>query len=191
MEAQALNLEPGRVYRTQDLAQWTTNAPRLAKRLVAEKKLDRLRRGLFVAPKSTRFGVAPPSDDELMTSFLKKTPFVFTGPERWNSLGLGTTANFASRLVYNTKRTGPFTLSNRRFDLRRVAFPENPPPEWFVIDLFEHADQAATSRADLARELRPALKRGAFDARVLLDMARRYATHETEKAIRRVAEVYA
>jgi hypothetical protein len=188
MEAQQLNLEPGRVYRTKDLAHWDKNTPRLAKKLVKSGRLVRVRQGLFAAPKSNRFGEVPPTDDELMTRFLEGSPFVFTGPERWNALGLGTTAVFASRLVYNRKRTGTFTLYNRRFDLRRVAFPENPTREWFVVDLFEHADQAATSRADLARELRQALKRGAFDSRRLLETAQAYGTKETQSIIRAATE---
>ena len=46
----------------------------------------------------------------------------FTGSEHWNALGLGTTAVFPAKLVYNTKRSGEFTLGGRRFLLRRVGF---------------------------------------------------------------------
>jgi hypothetical protein len=52
MEAQQLNLEPGRVYRTKDLAHWDKNTPRLAKKLVKSGRLVRVRQGLFAAPKS-------------------------------------------------------------------------------------------------------------------------------------------
>lgn len=75
-----------------------------------------------------------------MHGFLEGSPFVFTGSEHWNALGLGTTAVFAAPLVYNTKRSGTFQFGGRKFVLRRIAFPENPPPEWFVVDLLEHAD---------------------------------------------------
>ena len=105
----------------------------------------------------------PPTDEELIRAFLDGTPFVFTGPDRWNALGLGSTALFAAPLVYNTKRSGTFELGGRKFVLRRVAFPESPPVEWFVIDLLEHADQAGTSRADVAMALARALSRDAFD----------------------------
>src|SRR3990170_8802520 len=79
--------------------------------------------GLFVHPRRGRFGVVPPSDEELLRAFLCGAPFVLTGPDRWNALGLGTTAVFAAPLVYNTKRSGTFELGGRRFVLRRVAFP--------------------------------------------------------------------
>jgi hypothetical protein len=177
-------LEPGRVYRTRDLARWSANAPRLARRLVREGALVPLAQGLFVHPKRGRFGEVPPSDEELMRRFVEDTPFVFTGPERWNALGLGTTALFATSLVYNTKRTGTFELGGRRFVLRRVAFPENPPREWFVIDLLEHADQAAASREDLQATLGRALARGEFDHERLCEMAQRYGTRATQALVR-------
>jgi hypothetical protein len=176
-------LEPGRVYRTRDLAAWGANAPRLAKRLVHEGALVQLAHGLFVHPKRGRFGAVPPADEELMRAFLDGAPFVFTGPERWNALGLGSTAVFAAPLVYNTKRSGTFELGGRRFVLRRVAFPEHPSPEWFVVDLLEHADQAGASRSDLAGALARALARETFDREKLCDMANRYGTEATRVLI--------
>lgn len=176
-------LQPGRVYRTRDLATWSSNAPRLAKRLVKEGALVPLAHGLFAHPKRGRFGVVPPADEDLMRAFLGGTPFVFTGPDRWNALRLGTTALFAAPLVYNTKRSGTFELGGRRFTLRRVAFPENAPPEWFAVDLFEHADQAGASRADLAAALGRALARGTLDRDRMREMASRYGTRATQDLV--------
>lgn len=172
-------LEPGHVYRTRDLAPWTANAPRLARRLVREGALVPLAHGLFAHPKHNRFGVVPPTDDAIIRAFLDNTPFVFTGPDRWNALGLGSTAVFAMPLVYNTKRSGTFTFGGRRFVFRRVAFPENPPPEWFVVDLLEHADQAGTSRTDLVAALGRALARDTFNRERLREMVKRYSTKAT------------
>lgn len=174
-----LHLEPGRVYRTRDLAAWSANPPRLAKRLVDQGELVPLAHGLFARPKQSRFDPVPPLDEEIMRAFLDGGPFVFTGPERWNVLGLGTTAVFAVPLVYNTKRSGTFTFGNRRFVLRRVAFPENTPTEWFVVDLFEHADQAAASPDEIAQVLARALARDRFDRDRLREMAKRYGSRAT------------
>lgn len=183
MAANELHLEPGRVYRTREFARFSANAPRFAKRLVKEGELVPLAQGLFAHPKRSRFGLVPPRGEEIMRAFLDGSPFVFTGPERWNALGLGTTALFAAPLVYNTKRSGTFTFGGRRFILRRVAFPENPPPEWFVVDLFENADQAGASRAELADGLGRALSRRAFDRKRLQEMAKRYGTKATQALI--------
>jgi hypothetical protein len=183
MPAAQPSLEPGRVYRTRELATWSANAPRLARRLVDEGALVPLAHGLFAHLRPSRFGPVPPRDEEIMRAFLDGGPFVFTGPERWNALGLGTTAVFAVPLVYNTKRSGTFTFGNRRFVLRRVAFPENPPVEWFVIDLFEHADQAAADPWALAVALGRALAQSRFDAGRLVNLARRYGSRATQALV--------
>jgi hypothetical protein len=176
-------LRQGRVYRTRDLASWSANAPRLAKRLVREGRLVPLAHGLFAHPRRGRFGVVPPGDEEVIRAFLDGGRFLFTGPDRWNALGLGTTALFAAPLVYNTKRSGAFRLGGRRFILRRVAFPDKPPSEWFAIDLLENADQAGASRTEIARALRRAVMRGALDAGRLRAMARQYGTRATQALI--------
>ena len=127
-------LRKGRVYRTADLSRWGRNPSRLARRLVQEGTLTRLGQGLFVSPRKSKFGWAPPNDEELMRGFLGGARFLMTGPERWNPLGLGSTAVFPARLVYNTKRSGEFELGSRRFLLRRVRFPKQPTPEWAAVD---------------------------------------------------------
>jgi len=182
------NLEPGRVYRTREFARWGANPPRLAGRLVARGELVPLAHGLFACPKRGRFGTVPPADAELMRAFLDGSPFVFTGPDRWNPLCLGTTAVFAMPLVYNTKRSGRFVFGKRAFELRRVAFPDPAPPEWFVVDLFEHAASAATSPEDLEPALTQRLAEGAFDRAALRLMAERYATRANAQRILRALE---
>jgi hypothetical protein len=90
---------------------------------------------------------------------------------------------FAAPLVYNTKRSGTFEFGGRRFVLRRVAFPENPHPEWFVVDLLEHAQQVGASRTELAVVLGRALARGAFARDQLRTMARRFGTKATQTLV--------
>ncbi len=181
-------LRPGRVYRTRELARWGANPPRLAKRLVREGKLILLAHGLYAHPRRGRFGVVPPGDEELMRAFLDGAPFVFTGPEQWNALGLGTTAAFSAPLVYNGKRSGTFSLGGRRFVLRRVAFPVRPTPEWFAVDLLENAGAAGASRVDLGHALARALARGSLDRQNLHEAARRYGTRKTQDVVERAVE---
>ena len=85
------------------------------------------------------------------------------------------TAVHADTLVYNTKRSGTFVLGGRTFRLRRVAFPERPTAEWFVVDLLEHANAAGVSRVDVVEALDRALAAGRFDAERLRALAGRYA----------------
>ena len=181
-------LRPGRVYRTRELARWGANPPRLAKRLVREGKLIPLAHGLYAHPRRGRFGVVPPTDEEMMRAFLDGAPFVFTGPEHWNALGLGTTAVFSAPLVYNGKRSGTFSLGGRRFVLRRVAFPALPTPEWYAVDLLENAGAAGASREDLAAGLERAVRRGALDRQGLRDAARRFGTRKTQDVVDRAVE---
>lgn len=179
------NLEPGRAYRTKELRRWSANPTRLARRLVREGTLREAAHGLFYAPVESRFGPAPARDEEILRAFFDDDRFVITGPPRWNALGLGSTAMFAATLVYNTRRTGEFTFDGRRFLLRRVLFPESPPPEWFVVDLLQHHEMASTSLAELEQRLTSTLRDGRWSAKRLHDMASEYGTKATLAMVER------
>ena len=92
---------------------------------------------------------------------------------------------FATTLVYNTRRTGEFTFDGRRYLLRRVLFPENPPPEYFVVDLIQHHDMAGVSLAEFEERLIATLKGGRWDRDLLVDMAERYGTKATLALVER------
>jgi hypothetical protein len=172
-------LEPGRAYRTRDLRRWSANPTRLARRLVDEGKLREAAHGLYYAPIPTRFGPAPASSEELLRVFLGGEPFLVTGPPLWNALGLGSTAMFAVTLVYNTRRTGEVVLDGRRFLLRRVYFPKDPTPEWFVVDLLQHHDMAGVALSALREGLVATLRFGRWDRDRLREMAQTYGTKAT------------
>lgn len=173
------NLEPGRAYRTRDLRRWSANPTRLARRLIREGKLREAAHGLFYAPIESHFGPAPAPEEEILRAFLGASPFVITGPPRWNALGLGSTAMFAATLVYNTRRTGEFAFDGRRFLLRRVLFPESPPPEWFVVDLLQHHEMAGASLVELEEGLAATLREGRWSRKRLREMASAYGTKAT------------
>jgi hypothetical protein len=179
------DLVPGRMYRTGELRRWGANPARLANRLVREGKLRRAAHGLLYVPIEGRFGQAPPSEEEILRGFLGDSPFVITGPSRWNALGLGATAMFAATLAYNRKRTGEFTFDGRRFLLRRVLFPETPSPEWFVIDLLQHHDMAGVSIGELADRLVATLREGRWNRDRLREMADIYGTKATLSLVER------
>lgn len=179
------DLEPGRAYRTRELRRWSANPTRLARRLVREGKLRQAAHGLFYAPVESRFGPAPPSQAELLRAFFGGSPFLISGPPKWNALGLGSTAMFAATLVYNTKRTAEFIFDGRRYLLRRVLFPEDPRPEYFVVDLLEHHGMAGVSLAELERGLVATLPEGRWDRGLLRKMAEGYGTKATQGIVER------
>jgi len=181
-------LEAGRAYRTRDLRRWGANPARLAKRLVSEGRLRQAAPGLFYVPLESRFGQAPPRAEEILRTFLGGSDFVITGPPRWNALGLGATAMFAATLVYNHRRSGEFILDGQRFLLRRVLFPQNPPPEWFVIDLLEHHGMAGAALPELEARLVATLASGRWDRDRLRAMAEGFGTQATRDLIERCLE---
>lgn len=176
-------LKAGRAYRTRDLARWGKNPARLARRLVREGKLREAAHGLYYAPVASKFGPAPVPDEVLLHAFLGGEPFLISGPPRWNALGLGSTAMFAATLVYNTQRTGEFMLDGRRFILRRVYFPEQPSPEWFVVDLLRHHEMAGVALSELLKNLVVALREGRLDTHQLREMAVEYGTKATLEVV--------
>lgn len=178
------SLEPGKVYRTRDLARWSANPTRLAARLVRDGELVQLRHGLYAAPRKSRFGLVPPSDDALLAAFLDGEPYLVTGPPRWNALGLGATAVFAVPLVYNTLRSGEFDLGGRRFLLRRVRFPPDPTPEWFTIDLLSNVGSAGVAEREVVEAVGRAVRAGRLDPVRLQRCAESYATHKVQRQVR-------
>jgi hypothetical protein len=186
-----MELIAGRVYRTADLKRWSTNPTRTAERLVAAGTLRKLRHGLYYHPQLSKWGVVPPAREEVLRAVLGDTPFVVTGSGVWNALGLGSTAVFATPLVYNGKLSGEVTIDVFRFAFRRVRFPPSPSTEWCVVDLIQHRAMAGLDLETLRQTLRAALLDRRFDAVQLQQMAAEYGTRETQTlvtdAIREVA----
>lgn len=177
-------LEAGKVYRTACLRRFGDNPTRLAQRLEARGLVRRLGHGLFYALKPSHLGEVPPSDEALLDAFLDGTPYLVTGPPRWNALGLGSFTPLMHPLVYNTKRSGSFVLGGQTFTLQRVAFPTVPPSEWFVVDLLRHANSAGADRDALVRALAERLADRRFDADALMRMAEQFGQRAEMDAIR-------
>lgn len=184
--AAPVRLRTGTVYRTAHLGRWGANPTRLARRLEAEGRLRRLSQGLYYAPRTSRFGEVPPSDEALLDAFFDGSPWVVTGPPRWNALSLGSTQLFARPLVYNTKVSGLREAGGRPFEFRRVAFPADPPAEWFVVDLARNAERVGLDRKELRDRLRDALREGRFSAERLQEMASRFGRRVEQDLVRKV-----
>ncbi len=168
------HLKPGTVYRRPDLAQWSRSVDRHARELVDNGVLQKLRNGLYYCPKESSFGAVPASDAQLVRAFLKDDEFLLTSPNAYNSLGLGTTQLYNSRVVYNHKRHGVFKLGGRTFEFRRkFKFPKQVTLEFLLVDLVNNLKSLAEDQEVLRSKVRK--KSLAMDAKKLKRAVKRYA----------------
>jgi hypothetical protein len=157
------HLRPGRVYRREDLAQWSNAVDRHLKQLVSEGTLTKLAGGLYLYPKATVFGQAPPEDDKLVETFLKDDRFLLASPNGYNSLGVGTTQLYDKTVVYNHKRHGDFVLGGRKFAFRmKPSFPKTLSREFLLVDLVNNLDQLAESKEEVLTRVRESV--ASYDA---------------------------
>lgn len=137
-------LRPGRVYRRKNLAQWSTSVDRHLQQLLAEGRLEKVSGGLYMAPRETRFGKAPASDEELVAGFLGDDRFLLVSPNAYNGLGVGTTQLYNAPVVYNHKRHGLMHLDGRPFEFRRrMSFPKTASEEFLLVDLLHNLTSLA------------------------------------------------
>ncbi|MGA8616730.1 MAG: hypothetical protein WB760_34540 [Xanthobacteraceae bacterium] len=174
------HLRPGQVYRREDLARWSNAVDRHLKQLVGDGTLTKLAGGLYLYPKETAFGKAPPEDDKLVGTFLKDDRFLLASPNAYNSLGVGTTQLYDKTVVYNHKRHGGFVLGGRKFDFRmKPSFPKKVSREFLLIDLVNNLDQLAESRNEVLARVKQ--KVSTFDVPKLQRAAHAYGNVRTKK----------
>lgn len=151
-------LRPGQTYRRADLAQWSTAIDRHLKEAVQTGALTKLAGGLYYAPKPTAFGMAPPEDDNLVSTFLKGGPFLLASPNAYNALGVGMTQLHNKTVVYNHKRHGHFALGGRTYDFRmKPAFPKKLSREFLLVDLVNNLDRLGESADEVLERVRARL----------------------------------
>ncbi len=142
------HLKQGRVYRREDMIEWSNTIDRHLEKLVEESVLEKLAQGLYYVPKISAFGKVPPDEDVLVRGFLKDDRFLLVSPNSYNSLGVGTTQLYNKKVVYNHKRHGIFKLGNREFDFqRKYDFPTKITQEFLLVDLVNNLDELAEDRA--------------------------------------------
>ena len=174
------HLRPGRVYRRADLAQWSKSVDRHARQLVDQGVLQKLRNGLYHYPKGSAFGRVPPDEKELVRAFLKEDDFLLTSPNAYNALGVGTTQLYSSRVVYNHKRHGYFTLGGKPFEFRRKPrFPRQLTEEFLLVELLNNLSELAEDPASVRERARA--KARELNADRLQRAARDYGKVATRK----------
>lgn len=154
VEALKQKLKKGRVYRREELLDFTNAVDRHLDYLVNEGTLQKLARGLYYVPKEGVFGAVPPDDETVVRSFLKDDNFLITSPNAYNSLGLGTTQLYNEKTVYNHKRKGKFKLGNQTYHFRlKPGFPKNVTREFLVVDLVNNLNNLAEDKEEVLKHL--------------------------------------
>ena len=174
------HLKPGRAYRREELARWSTSIDRHLKQLVESGALKKLSGGLYAYPKETSFGPAPASDKDVVGAFLKGDTFLLASPNAYNSLGVGTTQLYDKTVVYNLKRHGEFQLGNRKFVFRvKPRFPKSLTKEFLLVDLVNNLDQLAEAKDEVLK--RVAQRALATDGPKLRRAVRDYGNERAKK----------
>lgn len=173
-------LKEGEVYRRSDLASMSSSVDRHLGDLVNEGTLQKLSQGLFYYPKQTAFGKTPPDEKVLVRSFLKDDNFLLTSPNVFNSLGVGTTQLYNTKVVYNHKRHGKIKLGNQEFDFRvKHQFPKKPTTAFLLVDLVNNLDTLAEDKTQVLRNV--ATKVAGMDKRALKRSVAQYGSVKTKK----------
>ena len=175
-------LQVGRVYRRMDLAHLNKSVDRHINQLLSIGMLKKLARGLYYAPRHSRFGPLPLSDEQVVKEFLRDTDFLILSPSSYNTVGLGTTQLYNITLVYNHKRYGVFKLGNRQFHFRvKPRFPKKLTPEFLYVDLLNNLDELAEDRDAVLSQARTKLL--AFNPSQLQKALDRYGNMATRKRV--------
>ena len=174
------HLRPGRVYRRADLVQWSKSVDRHVRELVNQGVLQKLQNGLYYYPRTSVFGQVPADERELVRSFLKEEDFLLASPNAYNTLGLGATQLYNTRIVYNHKRHGRFTLGGIPFEFRRKPrFPRKLSEEFLLVDLLNNLPTLAEETEALRARARAKAKK--LNASKLRLAARNYGKVATRK----------
>ncbi len=176
------HMKSGVVYRRVGLLPYSNNLDRDLNMLVNQNKLKRPAPGLYYKPKTSRFGLLPPSDEALVKAFLKK-PFLMYSWNDYNSLGLGLTQLYNQVVVYNAERHEEVTLGNRKFAFRRPnnGFPARLTREFLLVDLLNNAKYLTEEINGLESKIKTKL--GEFDPTLLLQLAEQHGKVYTRKLI--------
>lgn len=180
------NLELGKVYRRETLMPFTKAVDRDLKTLSKSGTLRKVAPGLYYYPKKSRFGELPPSDFDLVNTFLKDDPFLLFSWNDYNSLQLGLSQLYNKMVVYNHKRHEEVRLGNKLFDFQRPnkGFPTELSKEFLLVDLLNNLSLLTDNPEELKKNVKEKLS--SFDLKKLSIMAKWYGKVGTKKFLKGV-----
>lgn len=166
-------MQPGKVYRRQNLEGLTTAVDRDLKALVESGEVRKVASGLYCRPRANAFGFAPPSDADLVRAFLKSEDFLLISYNHFTQLGLGLTQVYNVPVVYNHKRTGQYRLGGKQFLFRVVpSYPKKLSREFLVVDLLNNLNRLPDNTDAVLENLK--LRLNEFDRKKVKDNLERY-----------------
>jgi hypothetical protein len=154
---QKMRLREGKVYRREELQEYSTSIDRELKELIDTGALKKVSPGLYYVPKKTIFGEAPPGRKVMIKAFLKDDDFLVMSPNNYNVLGLGTTQLYNKSVVYNHKRHGKFLLDGKTIEFKITGFPKNVTKEFLLVDLINNLDSLAEDANSVKEKIKTKL----------------------------------
>jgi len=180
------HLRSGQVYRRADLTKWSRSVDRHLSKLVEDNTLVKLRQGVYLRPKKSRFGNVPASSEKLVQAFLKDDDFLLTSPNDYNALGVGTTQLYNFQVVYNHKRHGRFKLGGQNFDFRiRPRYPKKVTREFLLVDMLNNLENLAEDRKGVLQLVK--MKLHEMDSKRLRSTVKRFAKLSAKKHLESLA----
>ncbi len=177
------HLKGGKVYRRDELCEWSKSVDRHLDELLKEGVLEKLSPGLYYVPKTSTFGKVPPDENVLVRSFLKDDRFLLVSPNFYNSLGVGTTQLYNKKIVYNHKRHGTFKLGNRDFEFQlKHHFPSKMTEEFLLVDLANNLENLAEDRDSVLKKL--LAKAAQIPSQKLKHVVMQYGNTKTKKMLK-------
>jgi len=181
------HLKRGNVYRRTDLTKWSKSVDRHLDLLLEDGTIQKLSQGVYYYPKETVFGHTPPEEEVLVRSFLKDDRFLLTSPNAYNTLGVGTTQLYNTRVVYNHKRHGEFKLGSRTFLFQiKHHFPNKLNQEFLLVDLMNNLENLAEDKDEVLKNISSKIPQ--LDARKLTHSVSEYGNAKTKKMFHSLME---
>ena len=180
-------LKPGGVYRRADFVRLSSNVDRDLARLVENRFLHKLQRGIYLCPKQTDFGQAMPDERKLLRKFLGDNCFIVYSPCIFNALGFGTTQLYDKMIVLNRKRHGKIAVGDRIFFFRRrKRVPRTATKEFLLVEMLNCLYEIAEDTSMIMENMQKKLPK--FDATNLKHTARRFGKRSTQKTVEQLLQ---
>lgn len=176
-------LSAGELYSWNKLKEYSKSPGRDVKRLVNDGLLNKVGPGLYLVPKTGRFGAVPASAQQVVSGFLKTDEFLLFSPNLYNGLNLGLTQLKKQTFVYNKKRHGDLKLGNRsyEFKLKINGFPKSLTKEFLLVDLVNNLEEVGEEPTMVLDRVAKKVRASQFKNNQLFSLAKQYGHVYTKK----------